>query len=122
MAELVVTTSLDRSGFDKGVTELTNAIAQVSAKPLKLKIDGDFSKMTADIAKVIVAQEKTAQAVERTKQVQISANAAIAASAARVVHCFVFIVSCFLLFLSNRQSHRAMRKEQPDCTCSCPSF
>ena len=84
MAELVVTTSLDRSGFDKGVAEITTAIAQISAKPIKVKIDGDFSKITADVAKIAVAQEKTKQAIEATKQAQISANAAIAASAAKV--------------------------------------
>ena len=84
MAELVVTTSLDRSGFDKGVAEITTAMAQISAKPIKVKIDGDFSKITADVAKIAVAQEKTKQAIEATKQAQISANAAMAASAAKV--------------------------------------
>ena len=84
MAELVVTTSLDRSGFDKGVAEITTAMAQISAKPIKVKIDGDFSKITADVAKIAVAQEKTKQAIEATKQAQISANAAIAASTAKV--------------------------------------
>ena len=84
MATLVINTSLDRSGFDKGVTEITTAMEQISAKPIKVKIDGDFSKITADVAKVAVAQEKTKQAIEATKQAQISANAAMAASAAKV--------------------------------------
>ena len=70
MAELKVTTILDRTGFNKGVEDLKTSIKELENQKINIKVEGNFEKITGSVAKVVAAQEKT-------KQVSIQAAAAI---------------------------------------------
>ena len=67
MAELIVTTQLDTSGFDSGVAKVKSAIAELSGQPvvIKVKLEGGYEKLTKDLAKVAIEQAKAEQAASR---------------------------------------------------------
>lgn len=76
MAELIVTTQLDTSGFDSGVAKVKSAIAELSGQPvvIKVKLEGGYEKLTKDLAKVAIEQAKATQAT--AKQAIAEANLA----------------------------------------------